>query len=278
MLNILLTFSLMVVSVVGHGRVLQPPSRASMWRSGFPTPHNYDDDGLNCGGFYRQYTINKGKCGICGDAYDMKPPKSHELGGKYGQGIIVSNFEPEQIFTVTVEITAYHRGYWYFKICPNPKTNRQSCFDKYPVELATGGTNFYPSKGGVYKVKYRLPKGLVCDHCVLQWRYVAGNNWGFCGNGTSGLGCGNQETFGACSDISISENSIDTDARPVKFATASNDISEDLNRILNLLRKVTAKPKYKKTKPKPNQKKNRNHRKPRHDTRPSKRKKDWQFI
>lgn len=156
----------------------------------------------------------------------MKPPKSHELGGKYGQGIIVSNFEPEQIFTVTVEITAHHRGYWYFKICPNPKTNRQSCFDKYPVELATGGTNFYPSKGGVYKVKYRLPKGLVCDHCVLQWRYVAGNNWGFCGNGTSGLGCGNQETFGACSDISISENSIDTDARPVKFATASNDISE----------------------------------------------------
>lgn len=50
---------------------------------------------------------------------------------------------------------------------------------------------------------YKLPSGLVCDHCVLQWRYTAGNNWGTCKNGTQGLGCGNQEQFGACSDISI---------------------------------------------------------------------------
>lgn len=44
---------------------------------------------------------------------------------------------------------------------------------------------------------------MICDHCVLQWRYTAGNNWGDCKNGTQGLGCGNQEQFGACSDISI---------------------------------------------------------------------------
>lgn len=36
--------------VAGHGRMLDPPGRSSMWRLGFPTPKNYDDNGLNCGG------------------------------------------------------------------------------------------------------------------------------------------------------------------------------------------------------------------------------------
>lgn len=37
-------------SVRGHGRLVEPPSRSSMWRYGFNTPHNYDDNALNCGG------------------------------------------------------------------------------------------------------------------------------------------------------------------------------------------------------------------------------------
>ena len=36
--------------VAGHGRMLDPPGRSSMWRIGFSTPKNYDDNGLNCGG------------------------------------------------------------------------------------------------------------------------------------------------------------------------------------------------------------------------------------
>lgn len=63
---------------------------------------------------------------------------------------------------------------------------------------------YYPKRGSTkYTVNYILPTGLVCDHCVLQWRYTAGNNWGVCENGTQGVGCGIQEQFGACSDISI---------------------------------------------------------------------------
>lgn len=34
----------------GHGRLLNPPSRSSMWRYGFPTPVNYQDNQLWCGG------------------------------------------------------------------------------------------------------------------------------------------------------------------------------------------------------------------------------------
>jgi len=39
------------IGVQGHGRLLEPPSRASMWRFGFQTPIDYNDNQLFCGGF-----------------------------------------------------------------------------------------------------------------------------------------------------------------------------------------------------------------------------------
>lgn len=36
--------------VKGHGRLMEPASRASAWRKGFNTPANYDDNQLFCGG------------------------------------------------------------------------------------------------------------------------------------------------------------------------------------------------------------------------------------
>ncbi|XP_037293220.1 uncharacterized protein LOC119188969 [Manduca sexta] len=204
MWRLFLTIASMLVLVAGHGRVIQPTSRASAWRAGFPTKPDYDDDGVNCGGMWHQWSYNKGKCGICGDRYDAKPPRAHELGGTYGEGIIVAHYLPSSVFTVTVHLTTSHKGFWEFKLCPDPHRNDQECFDEYPLELEEGGTKYYPTRGSVkYDVNYRLPSGLVCDHCVLQWRYTAGNNWGICPNGTGGLGCGNQEQFGACSDVSI---------------------------------------------------------------------------
>jgi hypothetical protein len=35
----------------GHGMMLDPPNRSSMWHYGFNVPPNYNDNGLNCGGF-----------------------------------------------------------------------------------------------------------------------------------------------------------------------------------------------------------------------------------
>ncbi|CAH2093234.1 unnamed protein product [Euphydryas editha] len=211
----ILSLATLVVSVSCHGRVSYPPSRATMWRFGYPTEKNYDDTGLYCGGFDRHYSVNGGKCGICGDAYDLEEPRPHEFGGKYGTGTIVAEFEAGEVFEATVEITAFHLGYWYFKICPDVTSNDQACFDQYPLELEKGGTKYYPSSSGEYKVNYRLPKDLVCDHCVLQWRYVAGNNWGVCEDGTSAMGCGNQETFGACSDIKIVAPEVAVETGPI---------------------------------------------------------------
>lgn len=36
--------------ISGHGRLIDPPSRSSMWRYGFNNPPNYDDNQLYCGG------------------------------------------------------------------------------------------------------------------------------------------------------------------------------------------------------------------------------------
>lgn len=55
-----------VASVLGHGRLISPPGRSTMWRYGYNTPKNYNDNQLYCGGFnvsinvrqiYQKYTI-----------------------------------------------------------------------------------------------------------------------------------------------------------------------------------------------------------------------------
>lgn len=39
----------------GHGRLMDPPARNSMWRFGFPNPVNYNDNELFCGGYAGMY-------------------------------------------------------------------------------------------------------------------------------------------------------------------------------------------------------------------------------
>ena len=38
--------------ISGHGRLMDPPARGTMWRLGFDTPPNYNDHQLFCGGFF----------------------------------------------------------------------------------------------------------------------------------------------------------------------------------------------------------------------------------
>ncbi|XP_023944729.2 uncharacterized protein LOC112050654 [Bicyclus anynana] len=245
-----------------------------MWRRGFPTQPNYDDDGLNCGGFGRQYDGNGGKCGICGDPYDDDVPRRHEFGGQLGQGMIVDTYESGQVIEATVQISVYHKGYWIFKICPDVRNENQACFDQYPLELEEGGTRFYPPHGGFFTVKYRLPKGLTCDHCVVQWRYIAGNNWGVCEDGTEAVGCGNQENFGACSDITIKPGA---DSAPVEAVVPVLKVNGIDKGLLELLRNVILRVPPKKYYSKPNFKKKKNHRQPRRKNSKRKKVSRWPF-
>lgn len=45
-------FSFLLVELVsGHGRLWEPPARSTMWRRGYNTPMNPNDNELNCGGY-----------------------------------------------------------------------------------------------------------------------------------------------------------------------------------------------------------------------------------
>jgi hypothetical protein len=61
-----------------------------------------------------------------------------------------------------------------------------------------------------YTISAQLPEGVTCKHCVLQWKYHAGNNYGLT-NSTTGNGCSGctdiQEIFFNCADIEILEES-----------------------------------------------------------------------
>ncbi|XP_044738726.1 uncharacterized protein LOC123300253 [Chrysoperla carnea] len=208
---IVITICLCIIgNVNGHGRLIEPPSRASAWRYGFNTPANYNDHELYCGGFTRQWQRNNGQCGVCGDAWDAPAPRAHEYGGRYGLGVLVRRYEVGATMIIKVEVTANHNGYFEFRICPEFKNTTQECLDKYLLGLAEPQENvtphpyrYYPNNGNrIYEMKYHLPN-ISCDHCVLQWRYIAGNNWGKCDDGTERVGCGPQEEFRACADIQI---------------------------------------------------------------------------
>ncbi|XP_077291071.1 uncharacterized protein LOC143914655 [Arctopsyche grandis] len=202
------------LDVIGHGRLMDPPSRNAMWRFGFPNPVNYNDNELFCGGYAVQWELNNGRCGVCGDADNIAKPRPHEAGGQYGKGIIARRYSVGQEIDVEVELTANHWGRFEIGICPNNNPSyeaTQECFDRNPLMLVGTKDNRFmipldSPKKDIFRYKVRLPAYLTCSQCVVQWTYYTGNMWGVCANGTEAVGCGKAETFRNCADISIVTN------------------------------------------------------------------------
>ncbi|GAB6024589.1 hypothetical protein CHUAL_009737 [Chamberlinius hualienensis] len=198
--------------VSGHGRMVDPPARNTMWRHGFSNPENYNDDELFCGGVTKQWVENSGKCGICGDPFNEPKPRKHEAGGFFGNGIIVQSYPSGGVMNVTIILSTNHKGWFEWRLCPykDPKKEvPQSCLDDWLLPLADNyKTRYYipdwaPHHNFTSSVLVKLPERLTCKHCLLQWTYYTGNFWGLCENGTGALGCGPQETYKNCADISI---------------------------------------------------------------------------
>ncbi|KAK6623804.1 hypothetical protein RUM44_010660 [Polyplax serrata] len=185
----------------GHGMLWDPPGRSSLWRFGYKTPPNYDDNQLYCGGIGAQME-GKFMCGICGDSYGDPIPRNNELGGLYGLGIITRLYPANSVVPVVVDLETQHRGYFEFHLCDlTGRSETEDCFRKLLYE--NGSDKFFVRRSQFYYLTIRLPKGIRCKHCVLRWHYKTGNNWGTCKNGTQALGCGPQEIFRNCADISI---------------------------------------------------------------------------
>lgn len=83
----------------------------------------------------------------------------------------------------------------------------QECLDLNVLQTSsgTGEWRVPTSTPGMFDLSVELPVDLQCSHCVLQWTYRASNNWGVCQDGSGALGCGKQEHFRACADITIGQ-------------------------------------------------------------------------
>ncbi|CAG2226629.1 unnamed protein product [Mytilus edulis] len=208
MLCQIFTLATLIAAVYGHGRLISPPGRSTMWRYGYNTPKNYNDNQMSCGGFYKQWTLNGGQCGVCGDPWNEA--HDNEAGGKYATGTIVSQYKTGQNIQVKVQITATHRGYFEFRLCPvnNPRqTATQACLDRNVLKQSNGQSRFYePGAIGTYTVDLILPQGLTCTQCVLQWKWNTGNSYNCDNNHNCCIGCGPQEQFYGCADIAISSS------------------------------------------------------------------------
>lgn len=198
--------------VTGHGRLIEPASRNAMWRFKYKNPRNYNDMGLNCGGFTNQFEKNGGRCGVCGDPWTGE--REHEAGGKYANGVIARQYKVGSFINVTVTLTSNHMGYFEFRLCPvnNPRQKvTQACLDRHLLNIAGHGTRYFimDKRGYVHiQLFVMLPPKLKCAQCVFQWKYVAGQSMGPDGYGGECLGCGNQEHFVNCADIAIGDQVI----------------------------------------------------------------------
>jgi len=152
-----------------HGYLSNPPARNAAWRYGFSVPANYDLMSLNCGG-------RKSKCSVCGDGFNSKE-KPHETGGTYAKGVIVKTYKEGSIIDVEVTITANHKGYFEFRVCPVTDINvevTQECLNQN--QLVVNGNGFkrnldFGERETTMTVK--LPDGLTCERCVFQWYWKA---------------------------------------------------------------------------------------------------------
>ncbi len=142
-------------------------------------------------------------------------PRDHEDGGKYATGIIGRTYQSGEWINVTIDITANHFGYFEFRLCPRHRLT-QRCLDKYLLNIRTDDFNFHTryylphGNKSYFYVPVRLPRKILsCKHCVLQWKYHAGNTWGKDHRGKKCLGCTDQqEEFYNCADIQIIERTF----------------------------------------------------------------------
>lgn len=166
-----------LILVSSHGRVMDPVHRGARWRFNNSAPPNYNDHELFCGGFGVQWKQNGGQCGLCGDDFRMGMPRPHELGGKYGEGVVVRRYGQGEDIEVVVYISANHMGYFYFELCNLDASQEvDECFEENLVQTSSGADYWKVPSGSAinFKVPLRLPDRISCKHCVLRWTYVAG--------------------------------------------------------------------------------------------------------
>ncbi|CAF2122164.1 unnamed protein product [Rotaria magnacalcarata] len=227
MFNIFIVFAFYLSSINGHGYLFDPVARSSAWLidPSFKECCAYSSHmEMFCGGVGQQWITNGGKCGICGEPYD-RAIKLFEKGGAKYTGKIVKTYNQGEQIDVQVKLSANHQGYFEFRLCNVDNTPdsdaTQECLDRYLLTIVNTDSTKYRdvTKHGsdTITVRVQLPPDVSCHHCVFQWKYTTGNNWGRdSATNKSGPGLGREnETFMGCSDITILANIPSTTLPPI---------------------------------------------------------------
>ena len=223
--------------VRGHGHLRTPESRNYVTRDG-------NENGQSAGGpsvVYGNGKYPNGKHGVCGDPATGDRP--HEAGGpRSNGGKVVATYKSGDTVDLEVVITANHWGKFQFKVCPLPRASMspqeerafatQACFDRNVLRNADDGSDAYwlkETSTKSFRVKFKLPPGLNCDRCILQWYYMTGNSCvpkgvpqGLPGYSYSMGECGgnaaNPEEFWNCADVKIGSGSSQQQDPPASAA------------------------------------------------------------
>lgn len=167
--------------VSNHGMVMHPIARGSRWRVNESAPPNWEDTELFCGGMWNQFGRNGGKCGICGDNYVTARPRPHEIGGVFGEPVIVGSFKMSSVLQVKVNVTTNHKGKFWFDLCNmdvlwrrGAKMEEEECFSNKLLTVAGDEFWWLPSnETKIFDVDLRLPN-MTCKHCVFRWTWMTG--------------------------------------------------------------------------------------------------------
>ncbi|GAB4815625.1 hypothetical protein N2152v2_008081 [Parachlorella kessleri] len=182
--------------------------------------------------------------GVCGDKMS---DRQHEPGGIYGPAGIQATYAPGQVIDISILVSARHGGRWVFRVCPSTNAD-EACLSQYVLQRADGSGPYtwtgpsggpaspasgYSSgtidgiSGEVYTVQYKLPDGLTCAACTLQWWWTTGNSCvppgsPFGGNsGVCGDGGAYPEEFWNCADISIGGDAAPSTPTPTPTPTVN---------------------------------------------------------
>lgn len=152
---------------------------------------------------------------ICGDPIG---DNSHKVGGKYTTGMMLATYEDGDYMDMEIQINAHHNGYMEFLLCNMdacdsddiskkcfqsgaceklmrvPHKSCESGNDRIcgPVDPAYPGRWILPPRnqdapednwyGGTNKkMRYALPKGMVCEKCVRLALFIHAKNWLYMG-------------------------------------------------------------------------------------------------
>ncbi|KAF5292924.1 hypothetical protein FQA39_LY13804 [Lamprigera yunnana] len=168
--------SFVVVSTNGHGMMLDPPNRSSLWRFNSSFPINYDDNQNFCGGFDVQWNVYDGRCGVCGDSFGDPRPRMNENTGTYGLGYIVADYPAGSVIDVNISLTANHKGHFKYSLCELKDVSKPEDDDCFNDLLLENGEKWYKINSGINVVinRVQLPQKYTCKHCVLMWHYRTG--------------------------------------------------------------------------------------------------------